>query len=118
MELKDKHYKNSKELPIDFTPAELPKAEQYYSELIILFCTCLFSAYLFFLLAVGISNIGDLFSWPMILPALVYAWPAFIACAFLFEKLVDSYSKKMSIIISLVVCIPLVFLLLMWFLSS
>ena len=115
--MKQEKYKSPKDLPLDYEPVELPKKEQHYFELLILFIASIFSAYLLFLLDIGTNSIADLLTLKMLISALIYAVPAFIASAFLFERLVPFYDKKMSIIISLIISIPLVFLLMMWFLS-
>ena len=115
---KEKLQDPNKDLLLDYEPVELPKEDQHYFELLILFISCMLAAYTLFAIDIDTTKFADLLTWNMLISALIYAVPAFIASAFLFEKLVDSYSNKKSILLSLGVSIPLIFMLLMWFLSK
>ncbi len=114
--MKNKQFIKQHESILDYEPVDLPKKPQYYFELIILFVTSLLASYALLALDVKTDSIADLLSLKMLIPSLVFAIPAFIASSFLFDKLAQSYSTKMSMTISLIVSIPLVFLLLIWFL--
>lgn len=120
--MKEEKYKPYKEIthnnePLDYEPVDLPgdepEEQQHYLELLILFIAAIASAFLMCYMDKGTGGIADLFDKQMILVALIYAVPAFATSAFIFEKIIKFYDKKMSLLLSWLIAIPLVFLLMM-----
>ena len=120
--MKEEQYKPSKDLPLEYEPVDLPEdelidepiEEQHYFEFFILFMVSLLCAFLLFASKETVS-FGNLFTIEKIISALIFAVPSFATSSYLFEKMIKSYDKNMSLLLSLVISIPLIFLLLMKF---